>query len=79
MRLTQIYYVNCCILSYSFATLTVPVFGQLGIALDIKKPKEYENRVLAVGKIRPEEIQPPKRFIQNTLHITIIFLMPIIN
>ena len=47
--------------------LTLPVFGQLGIALDVKKPKEFENRVLRSEKSDQKKFTLPKRFIQNTI------------
>lgn len=51
----------------SFSQLTVPAFGQLGIALDVKKPKEFENRVLRSEKSEKKKFSLPKRFIQNTI------------
>src|SRR3989337_76722 len=50
-----------------FCQLAVPVFGQLGIALDVKKPKEFENRVLRSEKSDQKKFSLPKRFIQNTI------------
>lgn len=51
----------------AFCQCTVPAFGQLGIALDIEKPKEFENRVLRAEKSGPKKFNFPKRFIQNTI------------
>ena len=50
-----------------FCQLTAPVFGQKGITLDIKKPKEFENRVLRSEKSDQKKFTVPKRFIQNTV------------
>ncbi len=47
--------------------VAVPAFGQLGIALDIKKPKEFENRILRSEKSDQKKFSLPKRFIQNTI------------
>jgi len=42
-------------------------FGQLGFAFDIKKPKEYDERVLRSEKSDQGKFGLPKRFIQNTV------------
>ncbi|HKZ65137.1 MAG TPA: hypothetical protein VJ111_02210, partial [Chitinophagaceae bacterium] len=47
--------------------LAVPAFGQLGITPDIKKPEEFENRVLRSEKSDQKKFTAPKRFIQNTI------------
>ena len=47
--------------------LTMPVFGQKGVSLDIKKPKEFENRVLRSEKSDKKKFSVPNRFIQNTV------------
>src|SRR5688572_26226768 len=47
--------------------LAIPAFGQLGIALDVEKPKEFENRVLRSEKSDQKKFTVPKRFIQNTV------------
>lgn len=41
-------------------------FGQLGFAFDIKKPKEYEERVLRSERSDQGKFGLPKRFLQNT-------------
>jgi len=46
---------------------TVPGFGQLGIMFDIKKPKEYDERVLRSEKSDQKKFTLPRRFIQNTV------------
>ena len=46
---------------------TIPVFGQKGIAIDVKKPKEFENRVLRSEKSDQKKFTVPKRFVQNTI------------
>lgn len=50
-----------------FCQLATPVFGQLGIALDVQKPKEFENRVLRSEKSDQKKFSLTKRFIQNTI------------
>jgi outer membrane protein assembly factor BamD (BamD/ComL family) len=44
-----------------------PSFGQLGISFDIKKPKEFDTRVLRSEKTDQKKFTLPKRFIQNTV------------
>src|SRR5258706_2097910 len=47
--------------------LTTPSFGQLGISFDIKKPPQYDNRVLRSEKSDQKKFNLPRRFIQNTV------------
>ena len=47
--------------------LTVPVFGQLGFTPEVKKPKEFENRVLRSEKSEQKKFKATSRFIQNTI------------
>jgi tetratricopeptide (TPR) repeat protein len=42
-------------------------FGQLGITLDIEKPKPYEDRVLRSEKSDQKKFNIPRRFFQNTV------------
>lgn len=44
----------------------LPVYSQLGFDLNIKKPKEYEDRVLRSEKT-DKKLNVPRRFIQNTV------------
>lgn len=46
---------------------TVPALGQEGTTLNIKKPKEYQNRVLRSEKSDKKRFTVPRRFIQNTV------------
>ena len=55
------------ILSITLILLTIPVFSQMGIDLDIKKPKEYDERVLRSEKSASKKFSLPNRFIQNTV------------
>lgn len=41
-------------------------FSQMGISFDIKKPEEYDDRVLRSEKSEDKKLTLPKRFIQNT-------------
>jgi len=52
---------------FIFCQLTIPVFGQKGVAIEVKKPKEFENRVLRSEKSDQKKFTVPKRFIQNTI------------
>lgn len=47
--------------------ISYPCFGQLGFSFDIKKPKEYEDRVLRSEKSDQKKFTLPRRFIQNTV------------
>ena len=44
-----------------------PSFGQLGISFDLKKPQQYEDRVLRSEKSDQKKFNLPRRFIQNTI------------
>ncbi|MBI5856825.1 MAG: hypothetical protein HZB42_04165 [Sphingobacteriales bacterium] len=46
---------------------SVPVFSQLGISFNIKKPKEYDDRVLRSEKTDEKKFTLPRRLIQNTI------------
>lgn len=46
---------------------TDTAYGQLGTGIDIKKPKEYEERVLRSEKSDQKKFTLPRRFIQNTV------------
>lgn len=46
---------------------SLPAFSQLGFDLNIKKPKEYEERVLRSEKSDQKKFTVPRRFIQNTV------------
>src|SRR5436190_3016180 len=50
-----------------FCQLTISSFGQLGITFDIKKPKEYDTRVLRSEKSDQKKFTLPRRFVQNTV------------
>jgi hypothetical protein len=50
-----------------FCQLTIPSFGQLGITFDIKKPKEYDTRVLRSEKSDQKKFTLPRRLVQNTV------------
>ena len=47
--------------------VTIPAFSQLGISFDIKKPKEYDERVLRSEKSDQKKFTLPRRLIQNTV------------
>jgi outer membrane protein assembly factor BamD (BamD/ComL family) len=47
--------------------VAVPLLGQYGITLDIKKPPEYDTRVLGAEKSDKRKFGLPRRFIQNTV------------
>jgi tetratricopeptide (TPR) repeat protein len=49
--------------------LSLSIFGQQGVAYDLKKPAKFENRTLASEKSgdNPKKIKTVRRFIQNTV------------
>ncbi len=58
------------ITAFVFLILCLPAItasGQLGTNLDIKKPKEYEERVLRSEKSDQKKFTLPRRFVQNTV------------
>lgn len=51
-----------------FSRLASPCLAQMGISFDIKKPEEFENRLLRAEKTPTDKkIKGPGRFIQNTV------------
>jgi len=64
MRSSQ--YTISIILFLVLCQLTIPSFSQLGISFDIKKPKQYDERVLRSEKSDQKKFNLPRRFIQNT-------------
>ena len=65
MRLVR--YTTAAVVSLIFCHCSLPSFGQLGITFDIKKPKEYEERVLRSEKTDQKKFTLPTRFMQNTV------------
>ena len=49
-----------------FCQTAILTYGQLGISFDIKKPQDYEERVLKSEKSDQKKFTLPRRFIQNT-------------
>ncbi|MBL7741117.1 MAG: tetratricopeptide repeat protein [Chitinophagaceae bacterium] len=47
--------------------LTTTSYGQLGVDLGIKKPKEYDNRTLRSERSDQKKFTLPRRLIQNTV------------
>ena len=46
--------------------IVVPGYSQLGISFDIKKPTQYDDRVLGSEKSEQKKFTLPRRFIQNS-------------
>src|SRR5688572_28623930 len=68
------YTVFTVIASLFLCQLTVLSYGQPGYSIDIKKPKEYENRVLRSEKSDKKKFNAPRRFVQNTItHYNYVF------
>jgi outer membrane protein assembly factor BamD (BamD/ComL family)/predicted negative regulator of RcsB-dependent stress response len=56
--------------AFIFLILTqagIHCYGQLGISFNLKKPKEYDDRVLRSEKSDEKKFTLPRRFIQNTV------------
>jgi outer membrane protein assembly factor BamD (BamD/ComL family) len=53
---------------------SVASFGQVGISFDIKKPKEYDERVLRSEKSDQKKFTLPRRLVQNAVtHYNYVF------
>lgn len=66
-------YTTGTVLLLFFLQVVVPSYGQQGISFTIKKPKEYDNRVLRSEKPQ-KKFTVPRRFIQNTVtHYNYVF------
>jgi len=65
MRLAR--YTSATIFSLILCLQSLPGFAQLGITFDIKKPKEYEERILRSEKSDQKKFTLPTRLIQNTV------------
>ena len=65
MRFTQ--YTITAVIFFILCQATIPAFSQLGMSFDLKKPKEYEDRVLRSEKSEEKKFTLPKRFVQNTV------------
>jgi tetratricopeptide (TPR) repeat protein len=50
-----------------FCQFSISSFGQLGIPLNIKKPKEYEERVLRSERSDQKKFTLPRQIVQNTV------------
>jgi outer membrane protein assembly factor BamD (BamD/ComL family) len=73
MALTRYTTITLAILLF-ILPLTTSVFGQIGFTPTIKKPKEFENRVLRSEKSDKKKFSVPKRLIQNTVtHYNYVF------
>ena len=57
-----------------FCQISVPASGQLGISFDIKKPKEFDDRVLRSERSDQKKFTLPRRAIQNAVtHYNYVF------
>ena len=52
---------------FIFCQAITPSYGQLGITFDLKKPQEYDERVLRSEKSDQKKFTLPTRIIQNTV------------
>ncbi len=70
----QTRYIRFFLVITCFCLTVLPSLGQLGIKFDIKKPKQYETRVLKSEKADQKKFTLPRRFIQNTTtHYNYVF------
>ena len=65
MRFTR--YIITAALALLFCQFTLPAWGQLGFSLDLKKPKEFEERTLRSERSDQKKFTLPRRFVQNTV------------
>jgi outer membrane protein assembly factor BamD (BamD/ComL family) len=65
MRLNR--YIISAFLWFVLLQIFSPSYSQLGISFDIKKPRQYEDRVLKSEKSDQKKFNLPRRFIQNTV------------
>ncbi|HEY6506057.1 MAG TPA: hypothetical protein VIZ28_18910, partial [Chitinophagaceae bacterium] len=73
MRSTR-YIAITAVLFITLCQVSLDCFGQLGFDIDLKKPEEYENRVLRSEKSTQKKFPAPTRFIQNTVtHYNYVF------
>jgi hypothetical protein len=66
MRFTRYIRITAALLTI-LCQITATSFGQEGTNLDIKKPKEFDNRVLRSERSDQKKFKLPQRFIQNTV------------
>lgn len=72
MQITR--YIIFALLFLILVQAGLPAFSQMGFDLNIKKPKEYEERVLRSEKSDQKKFTLPRRFIQNTVtHYNYVF------
>ncbi len=60
-------YTIAAILFLIICQVTIPAFSQLGISFNLKKPKEYDDRVLRSERSEEKKFTLPRRLIQNTV------------
>ncbi len=60
-------YTITAVLFLILCQVTIPSFSQLGISFNLKKPKEYDERVLRSERSDEKKFTLPRRFIQNTV------------
>ncbi len=65
MRLNR--YTFTTVIFLTLCQVTIPAFSQMGISFDLKKPKEYDDRVLRSERSEEKKFTLPKRLIQNTV------------
>jgi len=59
-------YIVFALFLFSFSLTATSSFAQLGFSFDLKKPQQYEERVLRSEKSESKKFSVPQRFIQNT-------------
>ena len=67
-------YITTAVFYLILCQLSIPAIGQLGFSLDLKKPKEFEERTLRSERSDQKKFTLPRRFIQNTVtHYNYVF------
>ena len=59
-------YIVFALFLFSLSLIATSSFAQLGFSFDLKKPQQYEERVLRSEKSESKKFTVPQRFIQNT-------------
>lgn len=63
-----------CCLSLNLLGINSIAFSQQGYQVDVKKPKEYENRILKAEKTKEGKLKQPKKFFNNlSTHYNYVF------
>jgi len=60
-------YFTAFTIAFILCFTSLPAHSQMGFSLDIKKPRQYEERLLGSEKTGQKKFTAPRRFVQNTV------------